>query len=204
MILTRNDHTPTIHPTAIIAPSAHIIGNVSIGAHCYVDYNVVIASSGAPIVIADHVIVLATTVIRSIGGVSRPAFPVHIGDHTLISPLCALAGCQIGRNCYIATGVLIFQDAILGDAVRVGAGAIVHLKTQLPAGTHVGMRHIAAATEQGFLVSADIPTARAAIARADFFQTVFAQDGQDQGDLHSKVMMKLLQEVASWNDSVSQ
>jgi carbonic anhydrase/acetyltransferase-like protein (isoleucine patch superfamily) len=80
MILTRNDHTPTIHPTAIIAPSAQIIGNVSIGAHSYVDYNVVIASSGAPIVIADHVIVLANTVIRSIGGVSRPAFPVHIGD----------------------------------------------------------------------------------------------------------------------------
>src|SRR5262249_24462220 len=129
MIVTRNDHTPTLHPTATIAPSAQIIGNVSIGPHCYIDYNVVIASSGAPIVIADHVIVLANSVIRSIGGVSRPAFPVHIGDHTLISPLCAFAGCQIGRNCYLATGVLIFQDAILGDAVRVGAGAIVHLKT---------------------------------------------------------------------------
>jgi carbonic anhydrase/acetyltransferase-like protein (isoleucine patch superfamily) len=204
MLIRRNAQTPKVHPSVQIASSAQVIGNVTIGAHCYIDYNVVIESSGVPIQIEDHVIVLANTVIRSIGGVSRPAFPVHIGDHTLISPLCALAGCQIGRNCYIAMGVLIFQGAILGDAVRVGAGAIVHLKTQLPAGTHVGMRHIAAATEHGFLVSADVPTARAAIAQADFFETVFAEDGQDQGDLHSKVMMKLLQEVASWNDSVSQ
>jgi carbonic anhydrase/acetyltransferase-like protein (isoleucine patch superfamily) len=204
MIVTRNQHTPAIHPTAKIAPSAQIIGNVSVGAHGYIDYNVVIASSGPAIVIADHVIVLANTVIRSIGGVNRPAFPVHIGDHTLISPLCALAGCRIGRNCYLATGVLIFHDAVLGDAVRVGAGANVHLKTRLSAGTHIGIRHIAAPAEHGFLVSADVETARAAIAAADFFQTIFAEDGQDQGDLHSKVMVKLLQEVTSWNDAISQ
>jgi aminoglycoside phosphotransferase family enzyme len=93
---------------------------------------------------------------------------------------------------------------VLGDDVRVGASAIVHFKTHLPAGTHVGIRHIAAPTEQGFLISTDLQTVRAALASADFFQTVFAEDSQDQGELHRKVMVKLLQEVASWHDVVSE
>src|SRR5215472_3808436 len=146
----------TIHPSAVVAASAQIIGNVSIGESCYIDYNVVIESSGTPIEIADHVIVLANSVIRSVGGVHRPAFSVRIQDHTLISPSCSLVGCQIGRNCYLATGVMIFQGAVIGQDSRISAGAIVHLKTILPPQTRVGLRHIAVPTVSGPLITADV------------------------------------------------
>jgi carbonic anhydrase/acetyltransferase-like protein (isoleucine patch superfamily) len=111
MLITRNGQPPIVHPSAVIASSAQVIGNVSIGESCCVDYNAVIESSSTPIEIADHVMVLANVVIRSTGGARRPTFPVRIEDHTLISPLCSLVGCQIGRNCYLATGVMIFQGA---------------------------------------------------------------------------------------------
>ena len=65
MLITRNGLAPHVHPSTVVASSAQIIGNVSIGEHCYIDYNVVIESSGTPIEIADHVIVLANSVIRS-------------------------------------------------------------------------------------------------------------------------------------------
>ncbi len=58
MLITRNGQAPTIHPSAVIASSAQVIGNVSIGQSCYIDYNAVIESSGPPIEIADHVMVL--------------------------------------------------------------------------------------------------------------------------------------------------
>src|SRR5215475_2054466 len=125
MIITRNGQAPAVHPSAVVASSAQIIGNVSVGASCYIDYNVVIESSGLPIEIADHVIVLANSVIRSVGGVHRPAFSVHIEDHSLISPSCSLVGCQIGRKCYLATGVMVFQSAVIGEGSRISAGAIV-------------------------------------------------------------------------------
>jgi len=86
MLITRNGQSPTIHPSTSVASSAQIIGNVTIGESCYIDYNVVIESSGTPIEIADHVIVLANSVVRSVGGPSRSPFPVRIDDHTLISP----------------------------------------------------------------------------------------------------------------------
>jgi len=198
MLVKRNGHAPDIHPSAIIAPSAQIIGNVSIGEQCYIDYNVVIESSDTPITIADHVIIFANSVIRSVGGTSRPPFPVSIADHTLISPSCTLAGCQIGRNCYIATGVIIFQGAIIGDDSRIGAGAIVHLKTILPSRTRVGLRHVAVPTADGYLITSDIQIAREHIAIADFFTTVFQE--QEQSMLQSAVMEKLLQEVQGWSD----
>lgn len=202
MLITRNGQSPFIHPSAVVASSAQIIGNVSIGEGCYIDYNVVIESSGVPIEIADHVIVLANSVLRSVGGTNRPPFSLRIEDHTLISPSCALVGCQIGRNCYLATGVMVFQGAVIGEASRISAGAIVHLKTILPPQTRVGLRHIAVPTESGPLITADIQAAREQIAAADFFGTVFQEQGQEQDTLQAHAMEKLLQEVLSWHDEV--
>ncbi len=198
MLVSRNGLSPQVHPSARISASAQIIGNVTLGEHCFVDYNVVIESSGVPIHIEDHVIVFANSVIRSVGGTSRPAFPVHIASHTLISPLCSLVGCRIGRNCYMATGVIVFQGAVVGDDSRVAAGAIVHFETQLPPGSRVGMRHIAVPTEDGYLITDNIQTARSKLAAANFFETVFEE--AEQAGLHEQVISRLLDEVAGWND----
>ncbi len=200
MLITRNGQTPHVHPSARIAPSAQVIGNVTIGEHCYIDYNVVIESSGVPIEIEDHVIVFANAVIRSVGGTSRPPFPVSIGSHTLISPLCSLVGCQVGRNCYIATSVIIFQGAVVGDDTRVSAGAIVHVNTHLPPGSRVGMRHIAVPEEDGFTITADVQAARERLGKADFFKTAFDEEEREPGDLHQHVIKRVLQEVAGWKD----
>jgi carbonic anhydrase/acetyltransferase-like protein (isoleucine patch superfamily) len=164
---------------------------------------VVIESSGTPIEIADHVIVLANSVIRSIGGTIRPPFPVRIDGHTLISPLCALVGCQIERNCYIATGAMIFQDTIIGANSRISAGAIVHIKTILPPHTHVGLRHIAVPTASGYLITSDVQIAREHIAAVNFFGAVFQEQEHEQDILQIKVMEKLLQEMLGWHDETS-
>lgn len=202
MLVTRNGQSPRVHPSAQIAPSAQVIGNVTIGEHCHIDYNVVIESSGVPVQIEDHVIVFANSVIRSVGGTSRPPFPISIGSHTLVSPLCSLVGCQVGHNCYIATGVIIFQGAVVGDDTRVGAGAIVHVNTQLPPGTRVGMRHIAVPEGDSFLTTADVQAAREKLAKVGFFKTVFDEVEREPGDLHQHVIERLLQEAAGWEDEL--
>ena len=191
-----------VDPKAKIAPSARIVGNVSIGAHCYVDHGVVIASSGPPIELDEGAIVFAGSVIRSVGGRSRPAFPVHIGARTLVSPLCSLVGCRIGQHCYIATGVIVLQGAILGDLARIGAGAIVHASTTLPDNVRVGMRNIAAPTEHGFISTADVALARESVAAADFFETAFGTSEHDQARLHEDIASKLLEEVHGWDDEI--
>lgn len=200
MLVERNGNAPRAHATARIAASATVVGNVTIGARAYVDHGVVIASSGPPVEIADEVIVLAGAIIRSVGGGNRPAFPVHVGERTLVSPLSALTGCELGSNCYIATGATVLQGARIGDHVRVGAGAIVHAKTALPDGARVGMRHIAVATADGYSSTGDIEQARELVAALDFFETAFGAAAEDQAELHTQAIATLLDEVHGWRD----
>jgi carbonic anhydrase/acetyltransferase-like protein (isoleucine patch superfamily) len=202
MIIARNGHTPRVHPSTVVAPSAQIIGNVTIGTACVIDYNVVVASSGPPILIADHVLVFANSVIRSVGGGARPAYPVDIADHTLIAPLCVLTGCRLGPLCYIATGAIILQGASLGEGTRIGVGAIVHAGTQLPDRSRVGMRHFAVPGEPDAIITADVEQARDHVQEADFFEVAFGL-GQDSASLHREVIGKLLEEVAQWRDEPS-
>lgn len=200
MLIKRNGEVPRTHASAKIASSASVVGNVKIGARAFVDHGVVIESSGPLVEIAEEVIVLAGAIIRSVGGSSRPAFPVRIGERTLVSPMCVLTGCEVGANCYVATAAIVLQGASVGDNARVGAGAIVHATTVLPKGTRVGMRHVAVPTEEGFLSTADLERARELVAAMDFFEIAFGAADEGQAELHVQVMSTLLDEVHGWRE----
>jgi len=201
MLFSRNGIAPRIHPSARVAPAANVVGDVTVAAGCYIDYGAVIASSGAPVVLGEGVSVLANAVIRSVGGHGRPAFPVRIGDESIIAPQAALAGCEIGERCYLATGVVVLQGAVVGRGSRVAVGAVVHAGTVLEPGSRVGLHCVAAPDgEHGALITADITAARDAIARSDFFGRAFALDQSDQEELHRAAAARLRAEAAAWTD----
>jgi carbonic anhydrase/acetyltransferase-like protein (isoleucine patch superfamily) len=199
-VTKRDGREPVVHPGARVAPSAEIIGAVSIGARCYIDSQVVIESSGPPIEIGDESIVLAGTVIRSAGGRSRPPFDVRVGPRSLVAPHCTLVGAWVGRNCYLATGVIVLQGARIADDCRIGVGAIVHALTRLPAGTRVGLRHVAVPKGDGFVSTPDIDLARETLGSEQFFEAAFGVNEADQSSLHDEVLSRLLDEVHGWND----
>jgi carbonic anhydrase/acetyltransferase-like protein (isoleucine patch superfamily) len=189
-----------VHPAATIAPSAHLIGKVQIGAGAYIDHGAILESSGPPVVVEDESVVFAGAALRSLGGSSRPGFPLHVGSRTLVSPLCVLSGCRVGSNCYVATAAIVLQGAEIGDHVRVGAGAIVHAGTAVPQLARIGMRHIAVSTEEGFLSTADIERAREVVGDSNFFEVAFGVLEDDQEGLHAAVLSTLLREVHAWRD----
>jgi carbonic anhydrase/acetyltransferase-like protein (isoleucine patch superfamily) len=203
LLIARNGESPHVASDARIAATAHLVGNVRVGARAYVDHGVVVESSGPPIEIGDEAILLAGAIVRSVGGHSRPGFGVDIGARTLVSPSCVLTGCRLGRNCYLATAATVLQGASVGDHARVGIGAIVHATTVLPAHARVGMRHVAVPTADGYLSTPDIEAARDAVADLDFFATAFGVSAADQADLHEQVMTTLLDEVHGWRDEPS-
>jgi carbonic anhydrase/acetyltransferase-like protein (isoleucine patch superfamily) len=203
VLIARNGEAPQVASDARIAATAQIIGNVRVGARAYVDHGVVIESSGAPIEIADEAVLFAGAIVRSVGGLSRPAFAVHIGARTLVSPSCVLTGCRVGRNCYVATGAIVLQGASIGDDARIGAGSIVHATAALPDHARVGMRHVAVRMADGFLSTPDVEAAREAVAELNFFETAFGAGAADQATLHEQVMTTLLDEVHGWRDEPS-
>jgi carbonic anhydrase/acetyltransferase-like protein (isoleucine patch superfamily) len=127
MILIHSGKKPTIDPTAYIAPTATVCGDVSIGENCRIMFGACIVAEGGAIEIGAHCIILENAVIRS---TSRHS--ARIGDHCLIGPNAHVAGCTLKDEVFVATGAAVFHDAILEARSEVRVNAVVHLKTRLP------------------------------------------------------------------------
>src|SRR6185437_7281886 len=176
---------PVIAPDAFVASSAVLAGDVRIGPGAVIDHGALLVATGAPVEVGARVAVMPGAVIRSTGGDQRPPYPVRIGDDCLIGPQAALAGCVLGAAVYIATQVMVFHGAIVGDGCRLGAGSIVHTKANLPPGSRVGMRQYAVASPDGgpAIVTSDVDEARRLLGQAAFFENAFAVTGAEHLDL---------------------
>jgi carbonic anhydrase/acetyltransferase-like protein (isoleucine patch superfamily) len=200
VLFERSGLAPSVAATARVAPSAHLVGNVRVGAGCVIDHGAVLVSSGPPVVVGAGSVVMANAVIRSAGGSHRPAFPTSIGEDVLVGPLAALVGCTIEDAVYVATGVMVFQDVVVGRGSRLGAGSIAHVGARLAPLSRLGMRQYAVAHEDGAVVTGDLEHARALLAHADFFGRVFAEDERDLESLHRSTVATLRAEAATWSD----
>ncbi|MFH0729462.1 MAG: carbonate dehydratase [Pseudomonadota bacterium] len=129
---------PNIDASALIDPSAQIIGNVRIGKNVFVGPLAVIRADerGAdgrvhPIVLDEEVNVQDSVIIHSHGGAS-----VYIGPGTSVAHGVIIHGpCTIGEASFLSMRATLFNVS-LGAAVWVGIGALV-MQTTLPANTFV-------------------------------------------------------------------
>jgi len=189
-------HGPAVAPDAFVASSAVLAGDVRVGPGSVIDHGALIVSTGSPVELGARVVVMPGAVIRSTGG-ERPPHPVTIGDDCLIGPQAALAGCALGTAVYVATQVMVFHGAVVGDGCRLGAGSIVHTGTRLPDRARVGMRQYAVPGPDGAaVVTSDLDEARELLAAADFFGKVFAEQAPaDVKELHRRSAAAVAAEI---------
>jgi len=129
---------PQIDPTALIDPSAQIIGHVQISRDVFVGPLTVIRADQrgpdgkvAPIRIDAEVNIQDGVVIHSDQGAS-----VIIGPKTSVAHSVIIHGpCTIGQECFLALGASLYK-ATLEDHVWLGMGALAKLVT-IPAFTRV-------------------------------------------------------------------
>ena len=129
---------PRIHDTAVVAPSAVISGDVTIGEDCQVLHGAVITAEGGPITLGEHVIAMENALSRA-----TAANPVHIGAHVLVGPMASISGATIDDEVFLATGTRVFNGARIGEHSEVRINAVVHLRTTLPPETVVPIGWVA-------------------------------------------------------------
>jgi carbonic anhydrase/acetyltransferase-like protein (isoleucine patch superfamily) len=126
MLIEHQRKRPNIHPTAYVAPTAVICGDVTIGPHTHVSFGAVIEAHGAPVRIGAGCVVRENLNIRSTG-----RYAVEIGDHVLIGPQSSLKGCTVEDECFLATGAKIYQGAVIGRRTEVRIDGVVHVRSVL-------------------------------------------------------------------------
>lgn len=109
---------PTIHPDAFIAPTASIVGDVTIEANASVWYGVVLRADFAPIVVR------AGANVQD-GAVVHGAEPVEIGAGATIAHGVVMHGAAVGAEALIGNNATIQDGARIGARAMVAAGALV-------------------------------------------------------------------------------
>jgi carbonic anhydrase/acetyltransferase-like protein (isoleucine patch superfamily) len=138
MLIEHQGKRPSIDPTAYIAPTAVICGDVTIGPRTHVSYGAVIEAHGTPVRIGAQCVLRENLNIRSTSGDA-----VEIGDYVLIGPHSSLKGCTVEDECFLATGVKIFESARVGRRTEVRIDGIVHVRSVLPPDSLVPIKWLA-------------------------------------------------------------
>ena len=128
MLLEHEGRRPRIHPSAYVAPSATVSGDVTIGPESRVLFGAVLTAEGGPVVVGSRCVVMEQAVLRG-----TKAHPLRIGDHVLVGPHAHLSGCTIEDDVFVATGASVFNGARLGARSTVRINGVVHIKTALAA-----------------------------------------------------------------------
>ncbi len=126
-------HEPRIHPTAYIAPTAVVMGDVEIGEESNVWFNTVIRGDVHYIRIGNRTSIQDLTMCH----VMRERYPLVIGDDVTVAHHCCLHGCTIGDRVLIGMGAVVLNSAVIGDDCIVAAGAVVGERTEIPSGSLV-------------------------------------------------------------------
>ncbi len=113
-------HTPDIHPTAFIAESANIIGNVKIEAGASVWFGVTIRADNDQIIIGENSNVQDCSMLHA-----DPGYPVTIGKNVTIGHHAILHGCTVGDGALIGIRSTVLNGAVIGENALVGACALV-------------------------------------------------------------------------------
>ncbi len=122
--------SPRIHPSAFIAPTAVIIGDVTIEENASVWYNAVLRADFTPIVIRKGANVQDCAVIHT-----TPVNPVEVGPGVTVGHLSMIHGATLGEECLIGNAAVVLDGAKVGARAMVAAGALVAPGAEIPEGT---------------------------------------------------------------------
>ncbi len=120
---------PTVHPTAFIAPTAVLVGDVTVEENASVWYNAVLRGDFGPIVVRRGANVQDCSVVHV-----TPVHPVEIGPGATVGHTCVIHGATLGEEALVGNGATVLDGARIGARAMIGAAALVTPGTEVPDG----------------------------------------------------------------------
>ena len=128
MIIEYKGKRPTISPTAFIAPTAVIIGDVTIGDEASVWWGAVIRSDQN----ANPIIVGARTSVQDNCVLHSGEAPTIIEEDCTIGHGAIMEGPVIRRGAIIGMNVTLLENTEIGEEALIAAGSVVVPHTKIP------------------------------------------------------------------------
>jgi carbonic anhydrase/acetyltransferase-like protein (isoleucine patch superfamily) len=120
---------PSIHPTAFVAPTATIVGDVTVEEEASVWYGAVVRADYAPVVIRAGANVQDGSILHA-----PPEMAIEVGRGATVAHLCVVHGAVLGDECLVANGATILDGARIGARAMIAGGAVVTPGAEIPDG----------------------------------------------------------------------
>ena len=127
-----DDLIPQLHPTAWVADSAQVIGNVHLGPDSSVWFGAIARGDTDSITVGRGTNIQDHSVLHA-----DPGMPLVIGDNVSVGHQVMLHGCTVGDGSLIGIGAVVLNGARIGKNCLVGAGALVTEGKEFPDGTMI-------------------------------------------------------------------
>ena len=132
IILPYRGTMPVIDPTAFIAPTAAVIGDVTVGAGSSIWFGAVVRGDFQPITIGQNTNIQENATIHVMRDV-----PVRIGDNVLVGHNAVVHCSRIGDNTLIGMGSIVMGYSEIGENVVIGAGTFLPQHKRIPSNSLV-------------------------------------------------------------------
>jgi carbonic anhydrase/acetyltransferase-like protein (isoleucine patch superfamily) len=120
---------PSIAPDAFVAPTATIIGDVTIEAGASVWYGAVVRGDDGPILIRERANVQDGSVLHTTPGVTTT-----IGVGATVAHQCVVHGAVLEDEALVGNGCVVLDGALIGAGSLVAALSLVPAGMQIPPG----------------------------------------------------------------------
>src|ERR1700740_3356185 len=99
---------PKVHPEAFIAPTAVLIGDVTVEAGASVWFNTVVRADYSAVIIREGANVQDGSVLHA-----PPGIPTDIGPGATVAHLCVIHGVHVGPEALIANHATVLDGAVI-------------------------------------------------------------------------------------------
>ena len=138
MLIEHRGRSPTVDPTAYVAPTAVLCGDVRVGAEARVLFGAVLTAEDGRVDVGARCVVMENALLRA-----RGDNPLRLGDDVMVGPHAHLNGTEVGDGCFLATGASLFPGSRLGRNVEVRINGVVHVNSVLEDGAVVPIAWVA-------------------------------------------------------------
>lgn len=121
---------PRIAAGAFVAPTASVIGDVTVGEQASIWFGTVLRGDVMPIRIGARTSIQDNAVVHATGGWA----PTMVGEGCTVGHSVILHGCTVGDRVLVGMGSIVLDEARIGDDVILGAGSLVTARTVIPSG----------------------------------------------------------------------
>ena len=126
------DTPPTLHPTAFVAASADVIGDVTLAEESSVWFQAVLRGDINRIVIGPRSNVQDGAVVHL-----ADDYGAFVGELVTVGHKAVLHACTIADEVLVGMGAIVLDGAEIGARSIIGAGALVTGGTKIPPGSLV-------------------------------------------------------------------